>query len=69
MLIYVRIHVLMHKKLAEVVYSPPKVHAVYTLAAVRGFGCYACSRRTYPAHDGHDPPAGIIVEYHVAFFE
>jgi hypothetical protein len=60
MLIYVRIHVLMHKNLAEV---------VYTLAAVRGFGCYACSRRTYPAHDGHDPPAGIIVEYHVAFFE
>jgi hypothetical protein len=25
------------------------------------------AERTYPAHDRHDPPAGIIVENHVAF--
>jgi hypothetical protein len=47
---------------------PPKVHAVDPLAWVsRVATIMHIAVRTYPRNDRHDPPAGIIVEAHVAF--
>jgi hypothetical protein len=47
---------------------PPKVHAVDPLAWIsRVETIMHIAVRTYPRNDRHDPPAGIIVEAHVAF--